>query len=1199
MTMVNESGSSFVSADEVEGIPAVASSGSCVVSVTSNGGCGTDGTSVGSNSTKTRFSFYNAQEVQMEEQSHQNNSSKRKEDESTAKKSTPTKQNKEDGYHNSNHNSINHPASSDQRFNFYVAAGGTTTATNSSSSPKEDDRRSPHSLLVTEDDDDTNDNKRTPAVVTTESNATTSHKLALSIKTSTPTPKQALTPQRNNTVSSSAQKKKHRAQHTAAARARSHSKSDNRLPTPAANNLQSEDNQDEDDNNSTKMDSVEILRSLKDTEQMRFNLMKECHPKQNNSSHDAESASDTQEYVDAAEEYMSDSNHDYLLSKEQPPDAYRAHQDYVHSLQRPATTIPPDHHTAATSTIQGNPYEDAIREALDLLRKHRPPSPGPSDGPRLLQQQQQHEQSLQPQQSHLAIDMNVVHGATDFRTPRDADRVLQSRWESPHHQNAEEIDARRKERQERMARYTSRLAEIKGEPMPYHSDLHRPASTIDEGEEDSRLSIDQTFDQALASKSSFASQNRGMPSPGMEHVGIPSPCPSGDLGSLASFGTASSLSASHIGSSNQKEVHRSVERVLLAILERAHSNGRGTQAIPSLHNNASSASSNGYAPEPTLQASWQLQEEKKSSSDDRVASSSNPFATGQVQPQQQHLVEDDPLLRAVGELLSTSCGGSTASSGGSPVRPSDHTEQSSLTSGAKRSVVEELLAEAESFGDVSNLPYTHKASQPSSSTQSWNDMPKPAADLLNCSTGVEAVRSESDASAAVMDKDLDDLVMKTLGKSPSKSSNADASTDGEDDTGDYDETSPSGSYDEEEDDGDNSYDDDDSHVETDEDLDDALEGVLGPLSKTGGTTGVVLESSYTPASPDRSHRSNGERSIFDSLSNAMSSLVASAISGDEKHPVPSNQNSTKGLSLRDKYATDMDSDEHAEEPSSSASEDLDAEASELMRTLCAHLLPFGVDQSSRLLDEVPHWDDSNPNEAGYRIIRLTSLQLQRVEHAFESMVHGLKKHSEQNLMANSQTEGSNGDIDAIFERDLAAAEKALGEEENRTTAIMKALKLHPKDAKNQIVNESGVPPVGGGDDDGESVDASVESHPDVCHPDFPGIHSAGKGEMGDLEYFHLPVIFKSHVTGFEPTKDLFLEPGNVVAGQYLVESELGSAAFSTAYRCVDLNSEGDDTEDVSLYVFLVCFTPQVKNSSRFVDHSAGTPRSLFKSYQKH
>jgi hypothetical protein len=50
------------------------------------------------------------------------------------------------------------------------------------------------------------------------------------------------------------------------------------------------------------------------------------------------------------------------------------------------------------------------------------------------------------------------------------------------------------------------------------------------------------------------------------------------------------------------------------------------------------------------------------------------------------------------------------------------------------------------------------------------------------------------------------------------------------------------------------------------------------------------------------------------------------------------------------------------------------------------------------------------------------------------------------------------------------------------------------------------------------------------------------------------------VTGFEPTKDLYLEPGNVVAGQYLVENELGSAAFSTAYRCVDLSSPTRMTE---------------------------------------
>ena len=1162
--------SPYVSADEVEGISAVPSSGSCVVSVTSNGGCGNDGASVGSNSTKTRFSFYNAQEVQKEEQnqasvigstSPASSSSARgaqssRKDEETAR-STPTKTPHRSPIHqaSSDHSNIKSGTNTaaDQRFNFYVAG--------ETSSSKEDDRRSPHTLLVTEEDK--NDNKRTPAVAS----ESTPNKPVLTINTSTPTPKQASTPQRANIISSSAQKKKQRAVQAAAARARSHNKSDNRLPTPQTVAMKPEEANDNTEASAAdKMDSVEILRSLKDTEQMRLNLMKECHP-----SNDADSA-DTQEiYQDAAEEYISDSNTELQrksydsLDKEPGQFSYRATAEYQNSLQRPANTFAPTSN-AMSATTAGNPYEDAIREALDLLRKHRPPSPGPQ-APAL---QGTGIPTAQHQQQHLAIDMNVVHGAIsnhNLRTPRDADRVLQSRWESPH--NQEEINARRKERQERMARYTSRLAEIKGGENAvgnYGTDLHRPASTIDEGEEESRMSMDAStaLDELVAS-ASFASQqqqgraatvspsgpHRLVPSPGT--VGIPTSCPSGDL---ASLDTASSLSASQYNPhGSQKDVHRSVERVLLAILERAHSNGRGVQGS-SMNASASNASSR-CVPE--------REEEKKSPSEERSAHTySSPSPEGQMQPPQSG---EDPLLRAVGELLSSSGGGSMASSGDSPLRPSDNTEQSSLTSGAKRSVVEELLAEAESFGDLSNLSFSRNGNRPGSGSQSWNERPKRAEDLLNCSTGVEAVRSDTDVSAVVVDKELDDLVMKTLGKSPSKigsSNNPENSTDCEDDTGDYEaETSQSGSYDDDddddEDDAQESYDDDDSQVESDEDLDDALEGVLGPLSKTaGGTTGVVLESSFAPASPDRS---NGERSIFDSLSNAMSSLVASAINGDEKPSALSTQASKASSSVRDRYATDMDSDGHVEEQSSSGSDDLDEEASELMRTLCAHLLPFGVDQSSRFLDEVPQWDESNPNEAGYRIIRLTSLQLQRVERAFEAMVQSLKKNSEQNLIASSQPEGVDN-IDDTFERDLAAAEKALGEEENRTTAIMKALKLHPKASPHKEISDTGF---SASQCDSVSVELSSPSvaQADVCHPDFPGVHSAGKGEMGDLEYFHLPVIFKSHVTGFEPTKDLFLEPGNIVAGQYLVESELGSAAFSTAYRCVDLNSEGDDTEDVS------------------------------------
>jgi hypothetical protein len=299
----------------------------------------------------------------------------------------------------------------------------------------------------------------------------------------------------------------------------------------------------------------------------------------------------------------------------------------------------------------------------------------------------------------------------------------------------------------------------------------------------------------------------------------------------------------------------------------------------------------------------------------------------------------------------------------------------------------------------------------------------------------------------------------------------------------------------------------------------------------------------------------------------MSSLVASAMSAEEKQESLQRiaSNDSKAIP-RDKYATDMDLLEHelGDQEATDTSNEEDEEANELMRTLCAHLLPFGVDQSNRFLDEVPNWDDTNPNEAGYRIIRLTSQQLERVEVAFEAMVHVLKKDSEQNLLERDYRNSS----DATFERDLAAAEKVLEEEDrtkNRTTKIMKVLNLVPEtptsveDSRATLSDDDSE--VESGDD--SSIDAA-SSRADDCHPDFPGVHSAGKGEMGDLEYFHLPVIFKSQVTGFEPTKDLFLEPGNVVAGQYLVESELGSAAFSTAYRCVDLNSEGDDTEDVSI-----------------------------------
>jgi serine/threonine protein kinase len=59
-----------------------------------------------------------------------------------------------------------------------------------------------------------------------------------------------------------------------------------------------------------------------------------------------------------------------------------------------------------------------------------------------------------------------------------------------------------------------------------------------------------------------------------------------------------------------------------------------------------------------------------------------------------------------------------------------------------------------------------------------------------------------------------------------------------------------------------------------------------------------------------------------------------------------------------------------------------------------------------------------------------------------------------------------------------------------------------------------------------------------------------------------------------------LKPGTVFANNYLVQGELGSAAFSTAYRCVDLSSE----EDEDGYQDEVCLKV-IKNTKDYFDQS--------------
>ncbi len=89
----------------------------------------------------------------------------------------------------------------------------------------------------------------------------------------------------------------------------------------------------------------------------------------------------------------------------------------------------------------------------------------------------------------------------------------------------------------------------------------------------------------------------------------------------------------------------------------------------------------------------------------------------------------------------------------------------------------------------------------------------------------------------------------------------------------------------------------------------------------------------------------------------------------------------------------------------------------------------------------------------------------------------------------------------------------------------------------------------------------------------------------DLDCFNLPVIYKKGWTGFEASKDFTPAIGSVIAGRYRVKEELGTAAFSTAYRCEDLTvveSEGgdeDDEDDAEVCLKII------KNTKDFFDQS--------------
>lgn len=69
-----------------------------------------------------------------------------------------------------------------------------------------------------------------------------------------------------------------------------------------------------------------------------------------------------------------------------------------------------------------------------------------------------------------------------------------------------------------------------------------------------------------------------------------------------------------------------------------------------------------------------------------------------------------------------------------------------------------------------------------------------------------------------------------------------------------------------------------------------------------------------------------------------------------------------------------------------------------------------------------------------------------------------------------------------------------------------------------------------------------------------GSSAAGEHPFRDLQTFYLPVIVERNRTGFEESRDFRIVIGDVIANRYKIVRYLGSAAFSSAVHCVDLES---------------------------------------------
>ena len=787
-----------------------------------------------------------------------------------------------------------------------------------------------------------------------------------------------------------------------------------------------------------------------------------------------------------------------------------------------------------------NPYEDAIKEALDLLRRHRSPAASPAFVNKVAESFANDDNAYPP-----TVASAEAGGTRPAATGASATTAIPTTREELT-DAYEEARLKAKQRQERMAKYASRLQEFKSGMTTTPTSKATPTNI-------NNISNTTAWQ---ASRSTEEEENG-------DHVIIHTTTNNrGYSDTIRQVGTNDdSVGFSDLSQSTkqrEEEVQRGVEKVLLAILEKANSSrGRAVQNQHDEHNISN------YAPQSSLQSHY-----SQDSMGDTLIRAMDELLLGpqpqtgpqQLQPPQSHhhYTINNPLKNA-----------SSRDSG------MDSVNTGTLSKNSK-SVVDELLAEEDD--NVVSVPSALDMTSPTSTGpalmgESWGDttedqhqqhqhreekklpdsMEKEDDPLNTTLNAVMLQRTDEEQSDFHDHADVEDLVDGFLSseKDLSVDSGEDAIIvidDDENDQADVDEHDRYAEL---------AGDDDDDQI------DDRESGarVLGPLSKAGGSTGVVLDIEEVAEDEESDIRHyqqkddpNEDCGPFSHVEDAVApeqseAQKRSAIEQQETHHREAEKQSHDAKhSSSEESEDEKDSDDDDDSTNDATSKD--TESKELMRTLCAHLLPFGVDQSNSLLDAIPDWDEENPNEAGYRIIRLSRAQLRSVEYAFETMI---KATSERRLNGiDPNAEGN----DANFVKELQVAEKLLDDEERRVAEN----KLSSTSSVSSKINNAPLVPgalqIDGENDDKEStVDGSSSA---LCHPDFPGIRPTGKGEMGDLEYFHLPIIFKSHVTGFEPTKDLVLEPGNVVASQYLVESELGSAAFSTAYRCVDLSSDGED-----------------------------------------